>query len=700
MSLTVSTNINPLADQRVEGAPIVKEKNELNAQVEGAVEGAQPQQKFEWNVERLLSRDENHSLFRTWFVRVLALVVGIPTLLLDLVRLGAFQLGLVNGKSFSLIDKTSDACQALAHKVSGVYHSMTAEKELTLEGQNAILKQRMQDAAKKYIAGYKSLNGGYFHSNNSFSTPHALSAEKTIQKAKTELASLAVEFISTNARSADNFTDVVDAAMLLARDAISNAAKDDIYIENKVARMGPRLSLANVAIAEFDQAFQSVVSRGVLANQFIDIAHGSEDFVAALRKGVESGVLSESQAKEAMQQKAEMSYMQALDTGAQEAETVVTKVLNDAIKADVLSRNEAVVINEGIQPPVEALAVAAAKDIAKEGVSEVQTKTRLIQASKTLQKAKRLKDKDVSAFLTSAEAAIAKAKIEVEAERARLKEESDRLEAQRVALVQKVTDQKNLLGQFEGMLDLISQRQSALTSQFASFDEMTVELENLAKQLKTLQDEKVTIRGSEVTVFRAAAEYVKALTNLLSSEMTAAARKDQMDALEAQGFTAQTIAKIEQLKALEPTLRSLINRQAALAADAEKNHDELVRLKAVYRVFRKNNIKGLQKLNRQAIVAREAVVERTQKTLNERHLHVVGKSGIRARLTLDQPSNPVNVEPEANRAEVAALVEAFRKPTTAPSAPKLEEELAPARSTLRWIYDGVATPFRWAGIKV
>jgi hypothetical protein len=465
--------------------------------------------------------------------------------------------------------------------------------------------------------------------------------------------------------------------------------------------MGPRLSLGSVATAEFKDAFDRLVSKGVLADQFIDIAHRGDHFVEDLKKGVELGVLSEAQAKEALSGKAQESYMQGLKTGAQEAETVVTAVLNTAIKEGVASRAEAVVINERIQPDVEDLAVATAKDLARDDIPEVQIKTRLIQASNILQKAKRLKGADVSTFLTSAEAALTKAKREVEAERTRLKEEADRMEAARVALAQKESDQQNLLDQFVGMLDLIATKQRALVAQFASYDEMEVERQTLSEQLNALRDEAVTIRGSSVTVFSAAAEYAEALSTIMGSRMTPVERKKQMDALEEQGFTKQTIAKIEQLRVLEPRLRDLIDRQAALAVDAERNHDGVVTLRAVYHVFRKLHIKSLIKPNRQAVVAKEAVVQRAQKNLNDRHLGLIGKSGIRARLSLDQPSVPVNVDPAANEEEVRALVALFRKPVVADaSKPKKEEELAPAPSTLQWIYNGVTAPLRWAGMKV
>lgn len=690
----------------IEGAPVENKKIELNAQIEGAVEGAiegavegakaETQSKFEWNVERLFAHNENHSLFRTWFVRILSLVVGIPTLFLDLVRLGAFKLNLVDGKSFSLIDKASEGCQSLAAKVSAAYSYLTTPKELTLDEQNEISKQKMKDAAAKYVASYQDLNGGYFHSNNSFSTPHALKAEAGIRSAKRELISLANEFAIRNAGSTDGVSRVIGTAKELVRFAIDEAAQDNVYIENKVARLSPRLALRDVAFAEFEHAFEHPMNKSSLASKYVELASNSENFAADLRKGVESGILTEEQAKGAVGLQAEASYVNALKEGAQEAETAVTAVLNAGIKEGVVSRDEAVAINEKIQPPVEDLAQAAAKDIAKDDISEMQVKTKLIQTSKALQKAKRLKDKDVSAFLTSAEAALAKAKVEVEAERIRLEAETVRLEAERVALVQKTASQQSLFSQFDGMLELISKKQSELTSQFVSYDQMEIDRLEIAKQLEEIRDEKVTIRGSQVTILSAAGEYFDVLVKLSASSMTPIERKNQLDALEAQGFTAQTIAKIEQLKALEPRFRDLINRQAALAVDAEKNHDEVVRLKAVYRVFRKNNFKGLETANRKAVGAQEVVIERTQKTLNDRHLGLVGKSGIRARLTLDQPSSAVNVDPEANRSEVAALVENFRKPAIIVNT----EVLIPNPSTLRWIYEGLATPFRWvAGIE-
>ncbi|MBX7065710.1 MAG: hypothetical protein K1X28_00625 [Parachlamydiales bacterium] len=650
-----------------------------------AVEVSAPTQKFEWNVERLFVHDPKHSMARTWFVRILSLIVGIPVLLLDLGRRLAFSVGLVNGKSWSLIDKTADACQAISDKVSGVYSSIMGTKELSLEEQNASSKQRIHAQAARMIEGYNKLNGGYFHTNSSFSSPYALSGEKQVHDAKLKLVEEVNAFVARNATSPEDFSATLDTAKGMVWSSIVEAAKDDFYIANKIERIGEPDLLRDVAFNEFLDS----MNKNVLAEQFVEVASRNDQFAAGLKKGVETAVLTESQAKQALVVQAQQVYAQGLQTGVQEAERAVTHLLDSGIKEKIVTRNEAVAINQGIQPEVETLALAAAKDLARANTPDNQVKVKLVKVSKDLQNAKRLKPENVSQFLTSAEAHVARVRDALQADQQRAQEEANRVEAQRVAAVQKAADQQSLLGQFEGMLGLIARKQSQLTGQFLKYDEMDNARREIGEQLENIRNAKVVIRGQEITVLEAAAEYYAAVSLISRSNLTAVQRKQQMDALRGQGFTQTTVDRIKALEALEPRLTQLIDDQERLANEIEAQHNEIVRLRAVYNVFRRNNFGGLEQANRRSIVDREVVINRTQKTLNDRHALLIGRTGIIARLRIDEPSVPVNIDPVGNRQEVAALVEEFERMQGA-SAPALVEP----RSTARKIFDGVTYPVR------
>lgn len=644
------------------------------------VDSGEPTQKFEWNVERLFVHDPKHSMARTWFVRILSLVIGIPVLILDIGRRIAFSMGLVNGKSYSLIDKASDACQAVANKVN----ALMAPKELTLEEQNKISKERIYAATQTLVDGYQRLNGGYFHTNSSFSSPYALSAERQIRDAKQALVREVNEFVARNATSPDDFAATLQSAKEFVWASIVDVAKDEFYISNKVERIGEPDLLRDVAFNEFIDA----LDKNVIAQQFVDVAARNGEFVAGLKKGVESAVLSESQAKKALETQAHQVYAQGLETGVKAAEQAVNNLLDAGIKERVVTREEAVAINNSIQPDVEDLALAAARDVAQSNTPEKDVKVKLIKMSKDLEKVRRLKPENVSEFLTSAEGHIERARQTVQADRQRVQEEADRVEAERVAAVQKAADQQSLFGQFDGMLGLIAKRQSDLTAQFLKYDEMDNARREIGEQVEGIRNGRVVIRGQEITVLEAAAEYYAAVSLISRSQLTAAQRKQQMDALRGQGFSQTTVDRIKALEALEPRLTQLIDDQEKLANEIEAQHNEIVRLRAVYNVFRRNNFNGLEVANRRAVVERETVINRTQKTLNDRHGQLIGRTGIIARLRIDEPSVPVNVDPNGNRQEVAALVAEFERAGT------VDTKMAPPRSTGEAIWDTLTYPVR------
>ncbi len=696
MPLTV-TNMNPIEPGEQPEVLLDAETSSTSfeppalpqSEREGEEGAAQPsvEKKFEWNVERLFVRNPEHSQSRTWFVRFLGLFIAIPTLLLDLGRYLAFSVGLVNGKSYSLIDKTSDACQALAAKVK----AFMAPKELTLEEQNELAKQRIETHAHRFVEGYRKLNGGYFHTNSSFSSPYALNAEKQIRREKAALVREVNEYVAKNAESPEDFVKQVEVAKRIVFGAIDRVAGDDFYIANKVERFGEPDLLRDVANDEFSKALE-VSNKGLLAENFVNIATKAGSFASSIRRGVETGVLSPVQAKEAVLGQAQSIYLQGLETGIEEAEKILSHHLDSAIQEGLISQNESALINAHIQPAVEVLAIAAARDLARINPPEVEIPNRLISIAKDLQSRNRLEEEDVSKFLTSAEGLITEAKEQVEAEQLKAKEEAGRIEAENLEALQKAAEQHSLYTQFNGMLGLIANRQDALTSQFLNYDQMEIDRRKIAEELETTRNAMVAIDNEEITILDAADLYFKKLSKISQANLTPIQREEQMNALEDEGFTKATIDQIQKLKDLTPRLHQITRAQGASAREIELRHDELARLRAVYGVFKKNHFGRLNTENRKTVVAREVQVNRAQKTLNERHRQLVGATGIIARMRYEEPSIPVNVDPQGNQLEVETLLR------SAEQAEKREDEASisvslPRPFYRRW-FDSVTSPFR------
>ncbi len=627
-------------------APVLEEGAVTNiAPVVEATVAPVDKPKFEWLTSRLLDSNQPFAL------RVLSLFAVIPTAILDLGRRLAFSVGLIDGKSWSLIEVVSGTCA----KVSAAYQSYMTPKELTPEEQNALSQARMDTLAEKLIGGYDKLNGGYFHTNSSFSSPYALEGEAQIRAAKQALAEEVYAFVSRNATTVDDFLKQVDVAEGMVEKAVAKAAGDQFYIANKVERTGSPALLRDVAFKECLSTFDAFATTTPALDQlFIELADRSGNFAANLKKGVEAGFLKPNQAKEALEAKAQTLYVEGLETGIQQAEKEVRKLLKSAVKQKLVNEDGANAINSRIQPEVELLAEAAAKDVLRSNASdEAAAKSKLTYVSLDLQKAGRLKDEEVSTFLTSAEQKVLEVR---EANR----EEIARLEAERAQAAQKAADQTSLLGQFNGMLDLIERKQKVLSGQFEQYDAMEKDRLATLAASEEIRKEKVTIRGEKVTILQAASEYFAA-QGRIQKVRNARQRKDQMDALANQGFTQATVDRIMKLDELTAKLTALTDQQVKLTEEIGAGHAEISHLIAVFKVFRKNHLAQIEdKTEKDAVVSKEAAMDKRQTGLNSQHLKVLGKDGLIDRARQRLASTPVDMDPDHNGAEVETILNAER----------------------------------------
>lgn len=688
---------NPISSQQTRNVPSDVEMTTLSSTAPSAPpasvnETAAPQiQKdtFEWNVGRLYSHVEGTSKAKSWTVAILSTVLVLPlilTLIVDMGRRLAFSVGLVDGKSWSLIDKVGAAGQAVASGVSSVYHSIVGQKKLTLAEHNQNSQQAIRDHAEKLVNAYNSLNGGYFHTNSSFSSPMALNAEKEIARAQADLQVEVTRFVARNTKGTEDFGQFVERANLMVRHAISDAAGDAVYIDNKVERRGPRARLSDVAFSEFLKG-QKSTTNSILAHQFVALARGEPDFSAGLARGVEMGVLTPNQAKTALVREVHFGYEEGLKTGIDEADGVADHLLQSAVQNKVVTEDEAVSVSDSIRPDVEVLAGAAARDVARSGVAdagELEVMQHLSQAADKLKHKKRLGDKDESRFLTAAKAQITKAKEVVAAEAERAKKEAQEIEAQNIAKIQKAADQTSLLNKFLGMLGLIGKKQEELSAQFLKFDALEADRQAITDKYEGIRNSTVTVNGQQMTVLVAAGEYAKAIS-LISNDhrLSPKAKQDKIRDLVNQGFSQQTIDKINELKILEPQLTQVIDQMATLSGEIDQQHEEIARLTAVYKVFRKNNLGGLEARNRKLVAEQEKRVGEVQRTLDQRFKQLAQNDrGFISRLR-SEPTKLVKIDPQGNRDEVDALVQAFEKS----QAPEQEVSFPTARPAWRRLWD-------------
>lgn len=669
-------------------APSAPEEAVVEATVEPTA--ADAKNNFEWNVGRLYSADPAQSKTRTWAVRVLSTLLVFPvvlTALLDIGRRMAFSAGLVDGKSWSLIDKASQGVQSLSARVSQAYQSLTQPKVLTLEEKNEQIKNQIGRQTEKLIDGYKGLNGGLFHTNSSFSSPHALKSEKQIARAQEALRELINDYVSLNATSTEDFVEVTRAAEGLVWDSINAVAGDEYYIENKIERNGEPEFLRRVAREEF---FDKVVpiNRPILAEKFIALAQSEPKFALALSQGVDAKVLTRGRAQDALEGQVRAVFNNGLETGLESAEEAVQDLNRAAIVTGLLSENEALFISDGIEVPVEVLAAAAAKDVARnqtDQTTDADEVRQLTQAAKGLREKNRLEAEDESTFINVAREQINQARAIVAAEDDLLRVEAEELEAQRAQEVLKLEAQETLLNTFSGMLSLIQSKQAEMNAQFDVYRTMEVERESVTNQLVELRSRVVTVHGHKMNVLQAASEYYRAVGEISRNKrLTSQQKKQEISDLSNHGFSQQTIDRINELKDLEPRVKEVIDNMAVLASEIEAKHEEILKLNAMFKVFKRNNFAGLEQ-NRAEIESVEKRVRNDQTVLNRTFVSLIErKDGLMSRLRAEERVVLVNLDPQGNREEVDALVKAFAQG---------EVELPKARSYVTILKHGMQNAF-------
>ncbi len=709
---------------KVQGdAPV--EKPVTPVEVTGTVKENATERKFEWNTGRLFYHQEGHSQTRTWAVRVLSVLFVLPVVLTALVDLGrglGYLVGnkvesvgkIFTGKSWSLIDEVSSGVKAVADKVNATYKAYTTPKTLTTEEMNQQSEKAMKAQVKKLIDGYKALNGGYFHTNGSFSSPAALNGEKRISAAQNELVKLVDEYVARNASGTEDFAAQLKAAKAKVDGFIAETAKDELYVENKVERKGPHPFLRDFAFHEF---LDVLADSKTIPDRFIAIAKAQTDVPAALKSGVDQKIITPAQAKQVVQELAPAVYAQGLESGIVAAQKAEKAFLDAAQNNKLVTAEEADEIGKGARPTVGQLAAAAAKDIAKaEMISKAKTPAardaiidaQLGKAADQLIKEKKLDPKDRTEFFVQAKKQLNAAKDAVEAdvqvqkkaqEEAELKakQAAEEAEAKRVASVKKAEDQVSLLGKFKELLDVIAKKQAELDTQFKTHAELEAERERITALRTKIRETTVTVKERTMTVLEAAAVYEADVDRISSSKALTDAQKEQQMKELGDGYGMETIAMIKQLGDLTPQLLKKIEEMAAISEKIKTQHDKLIRLIAVYNVYAKNNKDKLEEANRKEVNTLEKKVFETQIGLNKQH-DLLLLRGVIARLRTHAPV--VNVDKTGNLAEVDAILAADKagdpaskpivRPTIAQRARRLGGQLAyPITGSAGWLWSKV-----------
>ena len=627
----------PRAEEQIEGA--VEEE-----QIEGAPE---PKKTFEYNATRLFERNVKDSLGTRLAKTVLAMILLIPTLIFDIGRRIAFALNLTNGKSVNVVDLISGKVQGGIDKVKNLYKRLTTPKEITTEEQNAIATKKMQTLSARLIEGYKNLNGGYLHSNSSFSTPYALSAEKQIQKTKQELIDEVKSFAIRNGNSGEEFFNQVKLAHKTVLKAIESAAQGEIYIRNKQERSGNTAYLRNVAQKEFARALNS--QRMTFKDAFIK-ACVKGDLVDGLKLGIRRNFLTLDEARTILEGRSREVYEENLSSGLEVAAQAKKGLIDDAVNKELLQADQVEGIYSRTRPKVETLIQTAYESIQQiEG--ETEQVNRIIEIADQLMKDKVLADTDANHFRASVKAKFDQAQREAE-EAARV------LESQRLAAEELAQSKEALLARFEGMVELTSTKQKQGLQLISGYREAEKTLRAKTKELEELQKSTVSFKGKSISILEAAEKYNQSVVTI-SKIRNAEKREQKLHDLNTKEYNEGTIHLIQKLQNLQMELSKLIESQAACAKAIKGLHQEVLHLNQVFKVFAKNNVHGLDDHRQKEIAPYAKQLDQLVEELTKQYNEVNGSTLFNRIISGETVSKTVNANPDDNRAEVETLLGTF-----------------------------------------
>jgi len=667
-------------------APVLLEEGQKPVEVTGTVKETSS---FQWNISRLLYRQEGESNAKAWTIRVLSVLFVLPaalTVLVDFGRGVGFLIGrkiptvarYFDGKSWSLIDQVSSACKTVAAKANSIFKSFTAVKKPTLEELNQQFEKTVRSQVAQLVNGYRAIDD-----DSRFTSK----GQEQIAKTQNELVQGIHGFLARNATKTEDFAPLLTQIETHIGKLIQEAAGERPFTEHKHDRTAPPPLLSNKVFNEF-----VAVLRGdhqlAFAKQFVELVKQETGVAETLKMGVDQGILTAAQAKEVVEEQAPVIYNQGLGTGLSAAAQQSKDFLSSAVKSGLVTAEEADGIEAQIQPEEGSLAFAAAKDVARQhppATAEAIIQQQLVEEADLLIENKKLDPKDKTGFLTEAQRQLSAAREAVEAEAQAQKQAAEIAEAERAANVQKAENQAALFKTFEDYLAILSKKQEELRAQFTRRDQLDAECQQITEARGELMNTLVTVKGKRMTIFDAAKMYNEAINQIPRSKNPDQKKEEQINALTTDDFAQQTIDLIDTLTKSTRQLQEKIRQMAAISEDIRTQYKELSERSAIYNVYAKYNKQYLEESNSTKIAVLEKSVRIKQLTLDKSYSSLFHRGIFNSLRPITAPI--VNVDEAGNRAEVEAILKAYA-PAAVPEEVILPDA-PPEEPILDRIYDAL-----------
>jgi hypothetical protein len=605
------------------------------------VEGKIEERKFESILtHEFFSRKEGHGYARTAAVALIGLALLPILALYDLVRLGLFKAGKLDGKSWSLITKADAAVQSLAARVEAA----RAKKEPTLAEINAKSEQSMKSHVEKIVAGYRKEQGGWI--GHTFDSSCALAGERQIVRGQQELVKAIAEYLEHNAKRAEDVAPHLASVKKYLGELFIDAAEDDFYVENKMERKGPRPSLSSVAQRELEAVLQG---HPVIAERFLDqvksdfIADSSTEpregvnppevrFLENLKLGVEQTLVTKEQAVVPVQQLATGVYLAALaERGPQEAKTATQNFLQEGVQVQLYTAEEVEQIETKVHPVLEALVECVVANVVQYKVQNPEARPaaldqKVVDAAQELIQQGKVDLTEEALFLNMAKERLDEVAVEMNARVQETQEQADVAAAQRaqeeaaaVAEAQKIEAQQNLFDALKNFLGRIEEKQAELQQRYGAYDKQAHNKMEYLNVIRQILQTPVRVGKREMTVLDAYAYRNKKMAEINSSKRTPDEQLEAMAKFD-QGLGAEVVAVIIQVHKLEMLVQDLTKAMSETlhaidALDLVIGAD----LKSYAQLASKSEKKKLDKDQRAEIEKREECVFAAQKALQQRY---------------------------------------------------------------------------------
>lgn len=610
----MTSNLNGVTDQRVytpASSPVTDEINTTVNPELTSVEGTVVERKFESILSNeIYASKEGQSRLRTVAVAVLSTVTGliVAVAVYDLVRYGLFKLGACNGKSWSLIDQASNQLKTIFDRSAEIQEPKTDDL-------NEHSKKAMKRHVNQIVEGYRKQQGGMFF-GQFFDSSRAIDGEKQIARAQKALAQDITDFLAQNSQTAEEFLDQFTLIKGYVQSLFVEAAKDDIFIENKIERKGPRPLLSEIAIREFEHSLQaSQKANSPILKQFLgqvdkdfvveqtnspSSTQSVERLVKNLSVGMKEQILTPEQAKAEVVLRAKDVYTQALESsGPKSAQVVLNHLAEASTQGELIQPGEDAQIIEQAQFTPTELAEAVAKMLIQYQIENPNGKPVVLDqilfgVADELVAQGKLSTQDIPRFVNETRERFdaAQAEIQLQTEEAeaavhlRMQQEAEAAEAlkvqeeaNRAAEAQKakeeelvIRNKQNLFDLSKNMLNGLSDLQARLLEKYMAYDQMGQERAQVIEMLNLARTATVAIgKDKKVMTVLQAIEYRSKKIAAINASNREPKKQSIEQAQFDQDFGAEAIAIISQLQNLE----ELLNQKRSAMIEALESIDVL-----------------------------------------------------------------------------------------------------------------------------